>query len=400
MDVKEKLFLNELDELVIFIDSSGKFSGEVFGNREKLYLPIKKFKNKKPSEVLPKSLGEEVEKIIKKAKKGEKSVIEYSLVQRGRKREYSAKIIPFFDEKKYIGSWVLIKEQTSEKESKEKFENFLKNAIDLIQSVNPKGEIVYVNPAWCKALGYSKKEAIGMNVSKIIRKDCLNHCMTVFGRLARGSDALGISTVFVGKRGQEVYVEGNIHPRFEGKKFIETQGIFRDVTHSKILEEKYRKMFETSMDAIMTLEPPSWKFTSGNKRAVELFGCKSAEEFTRLGPWDLSPEKQPDGRPSSVAAKEAIKKAMETGSNFFEWRHKTVSGKEFDANVLLTKFEYSGKAVLQATVRDITEEKEAKRDLEKFREFAVDRELKMIELKKEVNSLLQRLKEKKKYIER
>jgi PAS domain-containing protein len=60
-------------------------------------------------------------------------------------------------------------------------------------------------------------------------------------------------------------------------------------------EQRHRDLFESSGDAIMTLEPPSWKFTSGNPATVELFGAKNEEEFVSLGPWQVSPERQPDG---------------------------------------------------------------------------------------------------------
>ena len=85
---------------------------------------------------------------------------------------------------------------------------------------------------------------------------------------------------------------------------------------------------------------------------------------------------------------------MEKGDAFFNWKHKTIKGKKFDAKVLLTRFKKDGRYVLQATVRDIKEEielikklKDTAAELEKFNKFAVDRELKMIELKKKIREL-------------
>lgn len=75
-------------------------------------------------------------------------------------------------------------------------------------------------------------------------------------------------------------------------------------------ERRYRDLFASSRDAIMTLEPPSWKFTSSNPPTVELFGANNKEEFVSLGPWSVSPERQPDGRASAEKAKEIIETAM------------------------------------------------------------------------------------------
>ncbi|MBC8416374.1 MAG: hypothetical protein H8E11_08090, partial [Candidatus Cloacimonetes bacterium] len=69
-----------------------------------------------------------------------------------------------------------------------------------------------------------------------------------------------------------------------------------------------------------------------------------------------------------------------------------------------TKIELQGKELLQATVRDITERWEAEEKLKKrnqqleaFNKIAVDRELRMIELKKEINELLKKSGEKPQY---
>jgi PAS domain S-box-containing protein len=130
-------------------------------------------------------------------------------------------------------------------------------------------------------------------------------------------------------------------------------------------EEKYRGLFKSSRDAIMTLEPPSWRFTSGNPATVRMFGAKEDAELTSKQPWVWSPERQPDGRPSMDKAMEMIETAMREGSHFFEWTHRRTDGAEFQADVLLTRVEQRGKAILQATVRDITERKQAEEALRK-----------------------------------
>jgi len=128
-------------------------------------------------------------------------------------------------------------------------------------------------------------------------------------------------------------------------------------------EAKYRGLFEITHDAIMTLESPSWRFTSGNPATMKMFGAKTKEQFISNVPWGLSPERQPDGRASAEKAKEMIETAMREGFHSFEWTHRRTGGEEFPADVFLTRMEQGGKMMLHATVRDITERKRAEKTL-------------------------------------
>ena len=130
-------------------------------------------------------------------------------------------------------------------------------------------------------------------------------------------------------------------------------------------EEKYRGLFESSQDAIMILSPPEWKFSACNPATVALFGARSVEHFTTLGPWNVSPPVQPDGEPSASKAPKMIMRAVQDGSYFFEWTHTRIDGTDFPATVLLTRVTLHGQTSLQATVRDISEQKRAEEALRK-----------------------------------
>lgn len=124
-------------------------------------------------------------------------------------------------------------------------------------------------------------------------------------------------------------------------------------------------LFIQSADPIMTLAPPTWHFTGCNLAALKLFEVASEQDFKKLGPWDLSPIEQPDGILSSQKAGEMISTAMMNGSSYFEWNHKTISGKVIACTVLLSRIQSGTDHYIQATVRDISKEREVLESLKR-----------------------------------
>ncbi|HAH05982.1 MAG TPA: hypothetical protein DCM05_05535 [Elusimicrobia bacterium] len=137
-------------------------------------------------------------------------------------------------------------------------------------------------------------------------------------------------------------------------------------------DARYRKLFDSSRDALMVIAGPTWRFRQANPATLAMFGAASEAEFMALGPWDVSPETQPDGRPSSEKAQERIAAAMKDGFNSFEWTHQRLRGDAFPAEVSLTRTELDGRTVVQACVRDITERNLAKAEIERARDKALE----------------------------
>jgi PAS domain S-box-containing protein len=160
-----------------------------------------------------------------------------------------------------------------------------------------------------------------------------------------------------------------IHARiieFDGRNLV--LSIARDISQRKADEEKlresqekYETTFESSMDALMLLDEKG--FFDCNTSTLRLFGFNSVEEFAKNHPADLSPALQPDGSSSIESANNHIKKAFWTGKDSYFWVHKRIDGTTFPADVLLTRMHLKNRDVLQATVRDITEQKKTEEKL-------------------------------------
>ncbi|MEJ2610775.1 MAG: PAS domain S-box protein [Candidatus Thiodiazotropha sp.] len=250
--------------------------------------------------------------------------------------------------------------------SESRFRNLVETANDWIWEVDEQAVFTYTSPRVQEVLGYLPEEVIGKPLFDLMPAEEAQRVAKLFGdNLSLRKPLVNLENVNLHKDGHRVVLETSGVPIIgQDGKLHGYRGIDRDITRRKQAEEalygiekKYRKLFESSRDALMVLKPPSWRFTDANQATLDMFGATSIAEFTALGPWNVSSEQQPDGRLSVDAAPEMIATALSRGSHAFEWTHRRLKGKPFAAEVLLTRMEEEGQQYLQATVRDITERK-------------------------------------------
>lgn len=114
--------------------------------------------------------------------------------------------------------------------TEENFKDIIDNASDLIQSIGPKGEILFANKAWKSTLGYSDSEIKTLSIWDIIDSGSIPHCREIFEKVLKGKCENNIETVFITKNGKKIHVEGNINCKYENDGLTSTRGIFRDIS--------------------------------------------------------------------------------------------------------------------------------------------------------------------------
>ena len=264
-----------------------------------------------------------------------------------------------------------------------------------------KGRFIEINPAFLKIFGYKNKSSVlDLHVSDLYANP--NERRNISNKLKQQGFLKNEQVKLKTKNGTPIICSiFAASVKDKNEKVIHYDGIIEDISDRvkadiqlKESEERYHKLFDSSKDAIMTLSPPKWKFTSGNSAIMEMFNVKDLKEFTSLGPRDLSPVKQPDGSNSAKKAKELIETAIKDGSNYFKWTHKRLNGDTFPATVLLTRVRLKGKTFLQATVRDISDRKKSEelraKLLDTARHLTKSLDLKVVleQISKQARSLL------------
>ncbi len=126
-------------------------------------------------------------------------------------------------------------------------------------------------------------------------------------------------------------------------------------------EVTFRKLFEDSSDPILLINS-NGVFVECNQSALDLLKM-TREQFLLLPPARISPEFQPDGRRSAEAAPEMIALAYSKGLHRFDWTCVNAQGGEFIVEVSLMPLTIKGQTMLHTTWRDITERKQAEKDM-------------------------------------
>lgn len=185
--------------------------------------------------------------------------------------------------------------------------------------------------------------------------------------LATGEPILGrVEAVEMG--GKKMWISSTKVPLRDAEGNITgLVGISRDITRHKLTElerlaiqSRYQLLFETAGEAIMTLS--NGVYQDCNRAAFKMFRWTDKSQFAGIGPAELSPPRQPDGSDSRKAAAGHIADAIKQGNKRFEWVYRRQTGEDFPAEVVLTSFWLGDDQVLQATIRDLTEHKQAEKD--------------------------------------
>jgi len=262
-----------------------------------------------------------------------------------------------------IRTYELLKTNEQQIKSEEKYKSFLDNLGDIAYRTDLNGVVTYANNITVEATGLPLDAIINKSFLPLYTEESQDIASDAFLKVIKGEK---VTTELTFKNGR--IFQYNNEPLLDTKnqKICGIFGTARDITRRKLTEQQlisqqtmYKTLFDATSDAVLIMDLDKGLFVDCNKAALELFDIKRKDDLLKCSPASLSPSKQPNGIDSAVLSNSYNDKAIKEGSYHFEWVHKTINGREFPADILLTPFELNGKKCIQGTTRDITARKKA-----------------------------------------
>ncbi len=217
---------------------------------------------------------------------------------------------------------------------------------------------LYVSPSVLAVRGFTPEEACAQSLSDTLSPEShrfvLEHLQQRLAAFARGEATERVHTYEFGLR----HKDGRIIPAEVVTTLLTDSsgrpdrivGITRDLTErQKSIESlqeseaRYRALFELESDALFLIDNDTGEILEANRAATLLYG-RTHDELVRLRNTDLSAETG------------ATRQAMQDKATQVPVRHhRRADGSVFPVEIVANHFNWAGRAVHLAAIRDITE---------------------------------------------
>jgi PAS domain S-box-containing protein len=258
------------------------------------------------------------------------------------------------------------------------------------------GIVTCWNPAAERMYGYSSEQMLGKSIDQL-SQDRTGEMSSILARIKAGQPVEHFETVRVRKDGTVFPVLLTVSPiRDAGGAVVGASSITRDVTKEREAFEAARSMIESSLDSLVAISPQGL-ITDANEALVKATGVPRQELIgTAFSDCFTEPEKAEKIYQLVFAEGMAVDYPLTLRH---QDGHKTLTEVRYNASVYR---DAAGKVLgVFAAARDVTNQMQAQREiaqqqataldrlaeLEQFQRLTVGRELKMIELKKDIEQL-------------
>ena len=272
----------------------------------------------------------------------------------------------------FIGSVIDISErrraEEAVRESEERFRFMADAAPVMIWLDDVHGKCTYFSKPWLDFTGRTLEEEIGLGWLEGVHPDDRESIRAGEAAARRKLEPFRMEYRLRRRDGEYRWIFDTAHPRFTPSGvFAGYIGSSIDITDRRRAgealaesEARYRTQVEHAPEAIVVFDVDTGRFVDANENALQLYGL-SREKLFAIGPADLSPPVQPDGRSSAESAAANIREALDGGIPVFEWTHVDAAGRVVPCEVRLVRLPSATRRLVRGSVTDISERKNSEK---------------------------------------
>ncbi len=253
-----------------------------------------------------------------------------------------------------------------------KYKFLLNNITNVIIETELDGTLTYVSPQVRDQFGYKPENVIGENFLEFIHTDDISIVKKALMDIIKFKKIFSVECRVKHKAGHyiPVSVQGNF---VEVEYTLRLVGTLRDISEKKMAikshknierqlktsEIKYRTIFEQIVDSIILIDSINGEIVDFNEQMHKTLGYTRDEfEKLRIPDFDLM-ENEED-------YKTYLEKVVNIGSDSFETKYITKTGEIKDILVKVKAIEIEDKIFLHSIIRDITKERQVKKQTEEI----------------------------------
>jgi PAS domain S-box-containing protein len=246
-----------------------------------------------------------------------------------------------------------------------RYRNIVEGASEPIYRISPKGHFTLLNSTAAALVKLPVEKCLGLHYLSLVREDHRSPTQEFYARQIR--ERIPVTDlefpVIVGD-GSTIWIGQNVQLVVENNQVVELQGIARDITARKQIEEqlveserRYRLLFESNPEPMWVFDVTTLEFLAVNDAAVRHYGY-SREEFLGMTIKDI--------RPAEDLELLVRQRATPTG-NFGDypgvWRHRKKDGSLIEVEISWHTLDFDGRAAKLVLANDVTERRKSEQTL-------------------------------------
>ncbi|MFQ5864150.1 MAG: PAS domain S-box protein [bacterium] len=172
--------------------------------------------------------------------------------------------------------------QQQVKRTEYKYQDLIENASDLIFTLDPQANFVFINRRLSSIAGLDRNDWIGKNFYDLIVPGDREHAKTNIQKTIQGRSRI-FEVRICNNNGKGIYLSTNINPIFERGQIVGCVGIARNITKRKQLEQEILELKNFNESIIQSIGSGlitvdlNRKITSFNNSAEEVLGYAAKE---------------------------------------------------------------------------------------------------------------------------